>query len=101
VTGSTQRADAPLVRATDVLKTSSIHIIVQNIKTPVRTSQKERKKTNRECMIIKQSIRFGSDIFPVIDSISSSNGGSGMANVRNSGFLVLFFKLITFYLLSF
>jgi len=39
VTGSrpTQRADAALVRATHVLNTSSIHIIVQNIKPPVKT----------------------------------------------------------------
>jgi len=44
VTGSTQGADAPLVRATHVLKTRSTHIIVQNIKTP----KKERKKRNRE-----------------------------------------------------
>ena len=44
VTGSTQGADAPLVRATHVLKTSSTHIIVQNIKTHVRTPKKERKK---------------------------------------------------------
>ena len=34
VTGSTQGADAPLVRATHVMKTNSTHIIVQNIKTP-------------------------------------------------------------------
>ena len=55
VTGSTQGADAPLVRATHVMKTNSTHIIVQNIKTPARTPQKERKKRNREYIIIKQS----------------------------------------------
>ena len=46
VTGSTQVADAPFVQATHVLKTSSIHIIVQNTKPPIRTHQK-RKKENK------------------------------------------------------
>ena len=55
VTGSTQGADAPLVWATHVLKTSSIHIIVQNIKTPVRNPQKRKKEKNKEYIIIKQS----------------------------------------------
>ena len=54
VTGSTQGADAPLVQATHIMKTSSTHIIVQNIKTPVRNPQK-RKKRNRGYIIIKQS----------------------------------------------
>ena len=55
VTGSTQGADAPLVRATHVMKTNSTHIIVQHIKTPHKNPQKERKKRNREYVIIKQS----------------------------------------------
>ena len=45
VTGSTQGADAPLVQATHIMKTSSTHIIVQNIKTPVRNPQKKKEKT--------------------------------------------------------
>ena len=45
VTGSTKGADAPLVRATHVLKTSSKHIIVQNTKEPPQ--KKERKKENK------------------------------------------------------
>ena len=45
VTGSSKVADAPLVRATHVLKTSSIHIIVQNIKHT--HPPKKRKKENK------------------------------------------------------
>ena len=47
VTGSTQGADAPLVRATDVMKTNNTHMIVQNIKNPVRTPKKRKKEKKK------------------------------------------------------
>ena len=52
--GSTQGANAPLIRATQVMKTNNTHMIVQNIKNPVRTPKKKERK-EIEYIIIKQS----------------------------------------------
>ena len=37
------------------MKTNNTHMIVQNIKNPVRTSQKKKERKEIEYMIIKQS----------------------------------------------
>ena len=55
MTGSTQGADAPLIRATQVMKTNNTHMIVQNIKNPVRTPPSKKERNEIEYIIIKQS----------------------------------------------